>query len=107
MPTPTSHLRQGGKLGRLVLKEGWTLRRAAERFQCSPATVKKWTDRYRIGGEAGMLDVSARPRRSPNRTGVRTARRIVALRFTRRWGLNRIAAHLQLARSTVGKVLAR
>ena len=96
-----------GKLARLVLEEGWTLRRAAERFQCSPATAKKWTDRYRISGEAGMADVSSRPRRSPNRTGVRTERRIVALRFTRRWGPHRIAAHLHLARSTVGKVLAR
>jgi hypothetical protein len=54
-----------------------------------------------------MADVSSRPRRSPNRTGVRTERRIVALRFTRRWGPHRIAAHLHLARSTVGKVLAR
>lgn len=53
-----------------------------------------------------MADVSSRPRRSPNRTGVRTERRIVALRFTRRWGSHRIAARLHLARSTVGKVLA-
>lgn len=96
-----------GKLARLVLEEGWTLRRAAERFQCSPATAKKWTDRYRICGEAGMADVSSRPRRSPNRTGVRSERRIVALRFTRRWGPHRIAAHLHLARPTVGKVLDR
>ena len=96
-----------GKLARLVLEEGWTLRRAAERFQCSSATAKKWTDRYRTCGEAGMADVSSRPRRSPNRTCVRTERRIVALRFTRRWGPHRIAAHLHLARSTVGKVLAR
>lgn len=96
-----------GKLARLVLEEGWTLRRAAERFQCSPATAKKWTDRYRTCGAAGMTDASSRPRRSPNRTGVRTERRIVALRFTRRWGPHRIAAHLHLAHSTVGKVLAR
>jgi transposase InsO family protein len=96
-----------GKLARLVIEEGWTLRRAAERFQCSPATAKKWTDRYRTRGEAGMADASSRPRRSPHRTRVRTERRIVALRFTRRWGPHRIAAHLRLARSTVGKVLAR
>ena len=96
-----------GKLARLVLEEGWTLRRAAERFQCSPATAKKWTDRYRSCGDAAMADVSSRPCRSPNRTCVRTERRIVALRFSRRWGPHRIAAHLHLARSTVGKVLTR
>jgi len=96
-----------GKLSRLVIEQGWTLRRAAERFQCSPATAKKWVDRYRTRGEDGMADMSSRPRRSPNRTDVRTERRIVALRFTRRWGPHRIAAHLHLARSTVGKVLTR
>lgn len=96
-----------GKLARLVIEQGWTLRRAAERFQCSPATAKKWTDRYWVFGEDGMADMSSRPRRSPNRTAVRIERRIIALRFTRRWGPHRIAAHLHLARSTVGKVLAR
>lgn len=95
------------KLARLVIEQGWTLRRAAERFQCSPATAKKWVDRYRARGEDGMADASSRPRRSPNRTDVRTERRILALRFTRRWGPHRIAAHLHLARSTVGKVLTR
>ncbi|BCW84116.1 IS481 family transposase [Arthrobacter sp. NicSoilE8] len=95
------------KLARLVVEEGWTLRRAAERFQCSPATAKKWVDRYRVRGEDGMADASSRPRRSPKRTPVRTERRIVGLRFNRRWGPHRIAAHLGLARSTVGKVLTR
>ncbi|WP_312856696.1 IS481 family transposase [Arthrobacter mobilis] len=95
------------RLARLVVDQGWPLRRAAERFQCSPATARKWADRYRTRGEAGMADGSSRPRTSPNRTGRRTERRIIALRFTRRWGPHRIAARLRLARSTVGKVLAR
>jgi transposase-like protein len=101
--TPKARL----KLAQLVIEQGWTLRRAAERFHCSPATVKKWADRYRARGEEGLQDMSSRPRRSPHRTPVRTERRIVALRFTRRWGPHRIAAHLHLARSIVGKVLAR
>lgn len=96
-----------GKLACLVIEQGWTLRRAAERFQCSPATAKKWVDRYRALGEDGMVDVSSRPRRSPRRTPARTERRILALRFNRRWGPHRIAAHLHMARSTVGKVLCR
>ncbi len=54
-----------------------------------------------------MTDLSSRPSRNPNRTPARAERRIVALRFTRRWGPHRIAAHLGLARSTVGKVLTR
>lgn len=44
---------------------------------------------------------------SPHQLPRRTERRIIALRFTRRWGPHRIAYHLRLARSTVGRVLAR
>jgi transposase InsO family protein len=54
-----------------------------------------------------MTDRSSRPRSSPNRTHRRTERRIVALRFIRRWGPHRIAFHLHLARATVERVLKR
>lgn len=93
------------RLARLVVEEGWPMRRAAERFQVSPATAKRWADRYRAGQP--LTDRSSRPHHSPNRLSKRTERRIVALRFTRRWGPHRIAFHLRLARSTVGRVLAR
>jgi transposase InsO family protein len=95
------------KLASAIVDQGWTVRRAAERFQCSPATAKKWADRYRVGGEGAMVDRSSRPRRSPNRTATRTERRIINLRFTRRWGPHRIAYHLGLAHSTVQAVLRR
>lgn len=93
------------RLAVLVVDEKWSLRRAAERFQCSPATVKRWADRYRAG--LPLTDRSSRPRSSPSQLPRRTERRIVALRFTRRWGPHRIAYHLRLHRSTVGRVLAR
>ena len=94
-------------LARRVVVHGWNLRRAAKSMSCSPATAKKWADRYRAAGEAGMRDLSSRPLTSPNRTSKRTERRIVALRFTRRWGPHRIAFHLHLNRSTVENVLRR
>lgn len=93
------------RLAVLVVDQRWSLRRAAERFQCSPATVKRWADRYRVG--LPLTDRSSRPRSSPSQLPRRTERRIVALRFTRRWGPHRIAYHLRLHRSTVGRVLAR
>jgi transposase-like protein len=34
------------RLAALVVDDGWTLRRAAERFQCSPSTAFRWTQRY-------------------------------------------------------------
>lgn len=99
--TPVGRLR----LASLIVHQGWTVRRAAERFQVSPATASRWSSRYRAG--LPMTDLSSRPHRCPNRTSRRLERRIIALRFTRRWGPHRIGYHLRLARSTVEQVLAR
>jgi transposase InsO family protein len=88
-----------------VVEDRWSFVRAAERFQCSPATAKKWADRYRAG--LPMADRSSRPLRSPARLDRRTERRIIAIRFNRRWGARRIAWHLGLNPATVGRVLAR
>ncbi|WKK73170.1 IS481 family transposase [Rathayibacter oskolensis] len=99
--TPTGRER----LARLIVEDGWSIRRAAERFQCSPATASKWAARYRAGQP--MTDHSSRPRTSPTRLPSRLERRIIGLRFARRWGPHRIVFHLGLARSTVGRVLAR
>lgn len=93
------------RLASLIIDHGWSLRRAAERFQCSPATAKRWVDRYRAG--LSLEDRSSRPHTSPSRLPKRTERRIIALRFNRRWGPHRIAYHLRLHRSTVGRVLSR
>ena len=93
------------RLAVLIVDEGWTLRRAAERFQCSPATAARWATRYRAGEP--LTDRSSRPHHSPSRLPRRTERRIVALRVTRRWGPHRIGYHLGLPRVTVGRVLGR
>jgi helix-turn-helix protein len=57
-----------------VVDDGWPSRRAAKRFQVSPTTAKRWADRYRELGEAGMADHSSRPHTSPRRTPTRTDR---------------------------------
>jgi len=93
------------RLAQLVVVHRWTARRAAERFQCSPATAKKWADRLRAGEP--MTDRSSRPHRSPSRTPRRLEQRIVGLRVTRRWGEHRISYHLGVPRSTVRRVLTR
>lgn len=93
------------QLAKLIVDDGWTLRRAAERMQVSAATASKWARRYRNGET--LEDHSSRPHSSPTKTPIRTERRIVALRFTHRWGPHRIAYHLHLARSTVERVLRR
>ncbi|MGY2033626.1 IS481 family transposase [Nocardia gipuzkoensis] len=95
------------RLARCVVEDGWPLRRAAERFQVSPTTAKRWADRYRTVGTAGMSDRSSRPHRSPTRIPTRTERRIIKVRLLRRWGPARIAYLLGLHPSTVHRVLAR
>ena len=99
--TPVGRLR----LARLIVDAGWSTRRAAERFQVSPATASKWASRHRAG--LALLDGSSRPHRSPNRTPRRLEHRIVSLRFTRQWGPHRIGYHLRVPRSTVEQVLVR
>jgi transposase InsO family protein len=94
-------------LARCVVEDSWPLRRAAERFNVSHKTAERWAARYREFGPAGMVDRSSRPRRSPHQLPVRTERRILGLRVSRRWGPARIAYRLHLAISTVHRVLAR
>jgi transposase len=101
--TPTGRLR----LARCVVDDGWHERRAAERFQVSVTTTRRWVGRYRELGEAGMSDRSSRPHHSPRRTPTRTERRIIKVRVTRRWGPARIGFLLKIAPSTVNKVLRR
>jgi transposase InsO family protein len=93
------------RLAELIVVQGWPVRRAAERFQVSPATASKWAARYRTGQP--MSDVSSRPRSCPTRSPRRLERRIIKLRYSRRWGPHRIGYHLGVPRSTVGRVLAR
>ncbi len=95
------------RLAQCVVDQGWTLRRAAERFQVSVSTVRRWVDRYRVQGPAGMVDRSSRPHRSPQRTPTRTERRIIKVRVLRRWGPARIGYLLGIHPSTVHRVLTR
>ncbi|WP_347133287.1 IS481 family transposase [Mycobacterium sp. DL] len=95
------------RLARCIVEDGWSLRRAAERFQVAVTTAQRWAQRYRQEGPAGMADRSSRPHRSPNQTPTRTERRIIKVRVLRRWGPARIAYLLGLNVSTVHRVLRR
>ncbi len=101
--TPKARL----KLARLIVDDGWPVARAAERFQVSWPTAKRWADRYRQLGEAGMVDRSSRPHRQPRRTPPPTVRKIVHLRWTHKLGPVAIADKVGLAASTVHAVLVR
>ena len=101
--TPRARLR----LARLVVDHGWTYAAAAKMFMVAPRTAKKWADRYRGEGVAGMSDRSSRPRTCPTKTPQEVVRRIVRLRWRHRLGPVQIAGRLGMQASTVHAVLVR
>lgn len=107
MPHANAPLTPEGRrrLAALIVDQGWSIRRAAERLQVSPATAQKWATRYRAG--LPLTDRSSRPHTSPGRIPKKREHRIISLRFNRRWGPHRISYHLGIPRSTVGRVLER
>jgi transposase InsO family protein len=101
--TPRARL----KLARLIVEHRCPIAQAAQRFQVSWPTAKRWRDRYLELGEAGMVDRSSRPHSMPRLTPQPVVRKIVHLRWKQRLGQLEIAARLGLAASTVHLVLRR
>jgi transposase InsO family protein len=101
--TPRARLR----LARLIVDDGWPVARAAERYDVSWPTAKRWADRYAAMGRAGMEDRSSRPHRVANRTPPQRVRKIVHLRFKQRLSPVEIGARLAMPASTVHAVLVR
>jgi transposase InsO family protein len=95
------------KLARLVVDQGWSPARAAERYDVSWRTAAKWAARYRAEGIAGMADRSSAPHHQPNKTPVRVVRKIVHLRTKHRLGPVQIGDRLGMQASTVHAVLVR
>jgi transposase-like protein len=101
--TPSTRLR----LAQLVVDRGWTYAAATKMFMVAPRTAKKWADRYRTEGVAGMVDRTSRPHTSPARTSPEVVRQIVRLRWRHRLGPVQIAGRLGIQASTVHAVLVR
>ena len=97
--TPTQRL----KMVRLV-GDGWSVAAAAQRFQVDDKTTRKWVDRYRCEGEAGMGDRSSRPRHSPRRTPEPQRQQVIELRRRTRRGAGFIAHVCGMHASTVHRI---
>jgi transposase InsO family protein len=89
-----------------VLVQGWSVAAAAEAAGVTERTVYRWLGRWRSEGEAGLLDRSSRPRRSPTRLPAATVAAIRSLRRLRMTAAQ-IAEVLSLALSTVSLWLKR
>jgi transposase InsO family protein len=92
---------------RCVLEQRWSVEATAERFQVDAKTVRKWRDRYRAEGIAGLEDRSSRPKSCPWTTSREKCAAVLELRRRRRWGAAHIAYEVGLAPSTVQAILNR
>ena len=101
--TPRARLR----LARLIVEAGWSPARAAERYDVSWKTARKWADRYEAKGPDGMLDRSSAPHHQPGTTPAAVVRKIVHLRWKHRLGPVEIGDRLGMPSSTVHAVLVR
>ena len=88
-------------------RAGWPQARLAEQLGVSRGTVKKWIDRYRVEGPAGLEDRSSRPHTSPNRISPQAEAQVLDMRAKRHRGAVFLAGELGLVASTVGRILAR
>ena len=91
------------KVAQLVVEDGWPISEVAARFQVPWPTVKRWVDRYRAGEP--MHDRSSKPRHSPNRTAPKVVKRCVSLPMRLREGPVQLACRLEIAPSTVHRIL--
>jgi transposase InsO family protein len=89
-----------------VVEEGSTVAAAAEAFGVSVRCARKWVGRYRLAGEAGLVDRSSAPQRVGNRTVAERVAVIAKLRALRMTGAE-IAETLAMPHSTVSGILTR
>jgi transposase InsO family protein len=99
----TPHGRE--RIVRQVLS-GQTPKAVSEAVGVCPRTVRKWIERYRREGLAGLRDRSSRPHRFYRPTPQTVIEQVEVLRRARRTG-KQIAAELGLSPATVSRVLNR
>ena len=88
------------------IESGQTPKAVAQTAGVCPRTVRKWVDRYRREGLAGLRDRSSRPHRLRWPTPASLVEQIEALRRRRHTG-KQIAAELRLSPATVSRILRR
>jgi len=99
-------LKKREQLVQRVVEEGWSLTKAAAAAEVSEPTARKWAQRFRSEGEAGLLDRPSAAHQVHNRTPEDRIGVICALRRLRMTGAE-IAEILEMAETTVSGILSR
>src|SRR5258707_4727435 len=97
---------RGRGLIALQVGSGQTPEAVAQAVGVCPRTVRKWVDRYRREGLAGLHDRSSRPHRLRQPTPQVVVAEIEQLR-RQRWTGKQIAAETGVSPATVSPVLRR
>ena len=88
------------------VESGQTPEAVSEAAGVCPRTVRKWVERYRSEGLAGLQDRSSRPHRLRRPTPQTVVEEIERLR-RQRWTGKQIAAETGVSPATVSRVLRR
>jgi transposase len=88
------------------IASGQTPKAVAQAAGVCPRTVRKWVERYRREGLAGLVDRSSRPHRLRKPTPQTIVEQVEVLRRARRTG-KQIAAALGISPATVSRILKR
>ena len=94
------------QLAERVVRQGWTLTAAAAAAGVSVRCARRWVGRYRLAGEAGLVDRSSAPVVVANRTSSERVAVIAKLRALRMTAAE-IAETLSMPHSTVSGILTR
>ncbi len=94
-------------LVRRVLSEAWSMDQASAAAGVSRQTARKWVKRFLGEGEAGLLDRSSRPHRSPRKLAADREELAVHLRRQHRISAQALSDLIGIPRSTLGRVLRR
>lgn len=90
-----------------VIVDGRPVAHVAKELGVSRQCAHRWVKRFRIEGEAGLVDRSSRPHRCPRRTSVQVEQQVLQLRRQERRGQDWIGPELGLAPRTVATILRR
>ena len=91
----------------MAVEAGMTVSAACLAFGVSRRWYYRWRPRWQAAGELGVLELSPRPHSSPHQLSEQRALEVAALRTSRGWGPDRIAAWLGLPPSTVHRAIRR
>jgi len=99
-------LHSRAEVARRIVVERQSPKAVAEAFGVCVRTVRKWVERFRTEGQAGLRDRSCRPHRVYRPTPAAVVAQVEALRRQRYTG-KQIAIELAISPATVSRILRR